>query len=468
MLFPSLIIRQAKILIFYFLICCPILKSSAQQIDFTQYYSCVDFCYANDMILTSDSGFLLTGNAWRFHGDNNGFLLKTDRNGNQLWIRQDSLPSNEEGLFVKETSNGNYLFGSWVLGSPSYTYVMLYDSSGLFLWDKTYYIPGGSLQLNSMIEINKEFYYFGSHSTDSTTSGVFIKTDFDGNIISTIISNTFVPGHLPFSVLPYGNNNIILTGSVFDSTQSLYFPQIIVIDTNCNIVWQRTYSSNYQSTGQQICSTLDGGYLFSASAFSGPNMLYKIDSLGNLIWSHFINANSSSFTINYIDTGTILVASNNIQLLWLDGTGQQVSRENIFLEHPGGYIANTVIVKGKIVIGGGLHWGQSPAQAESYLVQLSDSNLSTSIAKLENKNANFIYPTFLNSSDKLHLHIEQGLVTKINIYSIDGKIEKRNIRFFSAGLNDYFINLIDLSTKGFHFIEVIQDSHPAFFKFYLN
>jgi hypothetical protein len=91
---------------------------------------------------TTDGGYIITGDHYfTFDGDINGFLFKTDSNGNLLWEKTIGGGLHEEGHCVQQTIDGGYIIsGRKEISTGSYYDVWLFktDSNGNKEWDKTF------------------------------------------------------------------------------------------------------------------------------------------------------------------------------------------------------------------------------------------------------------------------------------------------------------------------------------------
>ncbi|HQJ46742.1 MAG TPA: hypothetical protein PK195_08875, partial [Ignavibacteriaceae bacterium] len=95
---------------------------------------------------TSDSGYVITGYT-RSYGSMSGrnvLLIKTDKNGNQQWIKAYGGNADDEGYSVKQTTDGGYIIAGYTKSygaGANDVYLVKTDASGNQLWDRIF---GGS------------------------------------------------------------------------------------------------------------------------------------------------------------------------------------------------------------------------------------------------------------------------------------------------------------------------------------
>jgi hypothetical protein len=120
---------------------------------------------------TSDGGYVVTGKAHRPEaGYGQLFFVKTDANGDTLWIRYFGGDDNEEGRCVIETSDGGYLaVGTTTsFGNTREFYAVKIDSKGDSLWAKHYGVQHYAEILNGSVVATGDGKYLIIGSIDSS------------------------------------------------------------------------------------------------------------------------------------------------------------------------------------------------------------------------------------------------------------------------------------------------------------
>ncbi len=269
--------------------------------------------------LLQDGGFLLAGIV-----DNLYTLVKTDGQGNILWIKTYSsgAPINYLMSIIEESGGGFAIagFGEPVEDGLGWIWLAKTDSSGNLLWSKNISGPNADCP-----------------STIIQTSGGYVLSD---------VSYSFVPDQAFFSLIRLNSDGAMLGNNSYGGYGFYYQPEcnhaivtddggylmmgylwrkpawVVKTDSDGEMQWNRTY-------GEVGSSIIDGletpdGYLFVE--FSSPNCTGVIltDKAGNQLRNTTfsdvtlpvgLEANFNTI-INAEDGGYFIVASKN-QTVWL-------------------------------------------------------------------------------------------------------------------------------------------------------
>jgi hypothetical protein len=231
---------------------------------------------ASKMIISSQGGYVIVGNAWTNDGDVSGnhgspdvWVIKTDTAGNLQWQKCLGGSSGEEGIDIVEVSGGYAIVGfcSEAYGDVTQAFgygdfwAIKIDDMGHLVWQKTY---GG---------INMDDPY----CIDKTP---------DGGIVISGSENSPDSGYTAGShVIP----------PVYPSDF-----WIIKLDSMGNLQWERCLGGYQGDTYGGGCIRVDSeGYIYGVSTsgstdgdvtchigmpFHGSAWLVKLDSDGNLLW----------------------------------------------------------------------------------------------------------------------------------------------------------------------------------------
>ena len=263
--------KKTLLSLIYFLISVIPTFSQPLHIDWQNCFGGSDKDLAYD-IVEIQNGYFIVGYTWSTDGDISvnkglldGWLIKTDNNGNKVWEKTYG-GSNGDGFFrIIPDNTGNYFL---VGGSGS--------SDGDISQDP---YP------------NSEDYWI-------------VKIDIDGNIIwDKIVGGTY--GDKIFTGCPTFDGCVVALGESIseDGDVSVHFGAkdvwLVKISGDGEVEWDFTLGTDHTDYGQAIIQTTDGGYLVGCSSMleGGGNLnceshgladgvLVKLDSLRNIEWQH--------------------------------------------------------------------------------------------------------------------------------------------------------------------------------------
>lgn len=191
-------------------------------------------------------------------GEDDAIILKLDKNGNLLWIKNYGGMYDDAFLGVTLTADGGYIatgriYAKDVEGVINYTggdaVIVKYDTDGKLVWQRTY---GG-----------KKYEIFNEVTT--TENDEYVAVGYSGSTDIEGITNK-------------GNNDAI----------------IVKFDKDANVIWQKNYGGSKGDFFYKALTTLDGGFIvigYSDSTIDentnkGHNdaIIVKYDKDGNVEW----------------------------------------------------------------------------------------------------------------------------------------------------------------------------------------
>ncbi len=249
----------------------------------------------------ADSSYLIGGGTYSFGaGDEDGWLIKTDLNGNILWEKAFGGTGQEYFTSIVSTSNN----GSLIAGSTNYygaglTDILLIklDSSGNIIWQKAY---GGANHdgVYKIIKTSDDGYILGGLTASFGVGGgyygndgLIIKIDNDGNILWAKAYGINSGSESIRDIKETSDNNLIVTGYYNAGGSGPEWEQwVLKLDSNGNVLWEKALGfSSSADTGQSIEESPDGKYL-ALSSSNNPgtgNQDYwvtKFDTNGTVLW----------------------------------------------------------------------------------------------------------------------------------------------------------------------------------------
>jgi len=139
---------------------------------------------------TTDGGYVIVGGTGSFGNGHDAYLVKTDENGIEQWIKTFGYTSYDDwGCSVQQTNDGGYIFCG-AQGDNDWIWLVKTDSYGDTIWTKNYtndYFPNSGNEVgNSVQQTTDGGYIVTGRGYDLTGQQVvLIKTNSYGNITST-------------------------------------------------------------------------------------------------------------------------------------------------------------------------------------------------------------------------------------------------------------------------------------------
>lgn len=182
-------------------------------IQWSKYYRWYNEDYGNNIIQTSDGGYIMTGYSnSQTIGGYDVYALKLDASGSIMWVRFYGGAANDYGNAIQETGDQGYIIGGYTFsfGNLGDGYVIKIFGDGGYNWSKTY----GGVGFDNIKDLQKSSN--GYIACGSTVSFGLVTTD----------------------------------------------AYILNIDNNGFLYWSRTFGSNGlgESTLNKVLQTSDGGF----------------------------------------------------------------------------------------------------------------------------------------------------------------------------------------------------------------
>jgi putative intracellular protease/amidase len=297
-------------------------------IAWTKSYGGVGSEYGNGCIEIED-GFLIVGYTTSFGaGFKDVYLIKTDKNGNEVWAKTYGGPSWDVGMSVCETNDGALLVcgytQSYGAGEED-IYIIKVDFNGNELHSKTY--GGERSEIGYSVGRTYNGYFIGANTGTyggGNTDFYFIKTDSKFNELWMKSYGTEGRGHgfdWCNSVFPTSDEGFILTG--YSDCSDIQDIHVIKIDKEGNKEWSKTFGNKpFYDYGNAAVEAKDGNYLIVGTTKSIVNnkniynndiFLVELDSKGNVI-------REKAFGEENYDWGSSLVISKDGNVVILGST----------------------------------------------------------------------------------------------------------------------------------------------------
>lgn len=250
---------------------------------------------ALSVVLADDGGYVLGGITNSFGaGDQDGWMIKTNANGDTLWSRTFGGAQYEYGGNVGRTADGGYFMAgstrSYGAGNSDFWLVKT-DANGVTLWSRTY----GGPALDGAIwgqQTTDGGYSLAGYTTSFGAGGRdfwVVKTNANGD---SLWSRTFGGPlwDIGYDVIQTADSGYVIAGE----TQSFGEPNgdFLLVKTNANgdSLWAHTYGQPWEDTPYCVRQTMDGGYVVVGQSVRSNGIpdvwLVKTSANGDSLWSY--------------------------------------------------------------------------------------------------------------------------------------------------------------------------------------
>ncbi|MBL4624323.1 MAG: hypothetical protein JKY42_04190 [Flavobacteriales bacterium] len=248
----------------------------------------------NDMIQTSDGGYLVVGRTVRFHsGGVEAYLVKLSSIGDTVWTKTYGGNGSEEALSVVECKDGGYTFCGYSNSNTNGAidvYVVHTDAQGKEIWSYTY--GGEAIDRGFDIQqtadggyiISGESYSFGSGGVNA----YLVKLDKDGTELwyRSFGGNGIQEGN---AVIETADGGFVITGATNNFGPGDKDVYLFKVSSKGGQEWVCSFGGTGSEEGKSLIQTADGGYLvagYTNSVGKGGDDVYvvKTDEFGQVVW----------------------------------------------------------------------------------------------------------------------------------------------------------------------------------------
>ncbi len=254
-----------------------------------------------------DGGHVISGRTNSYgNGGLDSYVIKTDPNGDTLWTRTYGGALDDYGTEMRQTADSGYVIAgrtaSFGAGSMD-VYMIKTDANGDTLWMKTF--GGGDYDVAYSVKQTLEGGYIlsgrtRSFGTDSTFDAYLIRTDANGDSIWT---RTYGGGgyDIARSVLQTTPDSGFIfagrTGSYGAGAEDAY---LVKTDSDGFVIWEQYFGGINDDRFVAVQQSTDGGFIavgFTESFGVDSTAIYivRTDSAGDTIWTKVIGGNNRNF-----------------------------------------------------------------------------------------------------------------------------------------------------------------------------
>lgn len=402
--------------------------------------------YGNAGLQTNDGGYIITGNTMPFYGsDYNVCLIKTDTNGNLLWLQTYGGPDDDYSYSVKQTTDGGYITVGFTnsYGAGLYDiYLVKTDVNGGLLWTKTF--GGASNDYGYSVCQTADGGYIVVGSTNGfggplSESVYLIKTNENGTLLWSKtfggVSATVFSGS---DILQTIDGGYLIGGLTYECSAGGTDILLIKTDLNGNVLWEKTYGGIYDELNCVVGQCIDGGYIVSGTSGNRDYYLIKTDTAGSIIWSKTYGGTPIDVTNNEycsdveqtIDSGYVLIGSsdnfslaqydNDIYLVKTDANGISDCNQTNYLTTEA-FCFSPVNSPATISSSGGSMSTYSPLVSGGVNITNLCGAVSINDYNLEDKNIS-IFPATLHNGEFIYVKQKIENTLSYQIIDLNGKM----------------------------------------------
>lgn len=279
------------------------LSAQAPEILWNKNFGGEDHDTGSSVKQTLDGGYIIAGSTNSFGaGAEDVWLIKTNKDGEELWNKTYGGPDTDRGNCVQQTSDGGFIITgstSDISKSSSDALLIRTDEIGNTIWTRTYAYEGNDIGAGYTLSEEGIFVrqtsdggYIISGTIDIgilfEQKILLIKTDGTGNTEWTKIygETEFQGGYCVQQTCDGGYILVGYTDSYGAGGTDIW---LIKTDVNGDTVWTKRFGGNLQDWGYYVEQTPDGGYILTGSTTSygiGSDVwLIKTDQKGNTLWT---------------------------------------------------------------------------------------------------------------------------------------------------------------------------------------
>jgi len=268
-----------------------------------------------------EDGYLVLSSE-ELNGDVDMWLIKTDKDGNELWNKSFGGASYEYMRSIDETEDGYIFAGTTGSYGSADIWLIKTDKDGNELWNKSF----GDAERDegyAVLKTQGGYVIGGSTQTTSTLDMVLIKTDEEGNLIW---SNTY-GGMSDDEVyaMTEADDGYLLAGwtESYGAGRCDYY--LVKTDFNGNKKWEKAFGGIICDRINSIKKT-DDGFILGGIADSHGNVdgwVIKLDKDGKATWGKYLGGieRDEVFAVDVADDGYVAVGTtdsfSDVLSVWL-------------------------------------------------------------------------------------------------------------------------------------------------------
>lgn len=416
-------------------------------IEWEQVYQHGEGHFFRDLMETDDGGYMLVGTSTNneYPFNKNAFIIKTDENGEEEWLREygednfSYLPRR-----IIESNDGNYfIVGSkadeYGVNSPKeYSLLLKINPDGEVIWENLYLINRTNLTMDIVLENDRILMVGMTFTDDGYTDAFLLCTRLNGD---SLWAQTYGgdSGDDFVTLIPNGDNYFLVGNSASYEGRGVESNIYIVnvTEDDGEVIWYNTIGTEFD---EYVFYAIQGGngdiVVVGTKDERHPYALVaRIDSDGNEIWTTLVGTDEDYYDGWYIANtahNSFVITGNtyqNLLLARLDSDGDIIWSTELEGNTDLGMVVKS-LDNGKYIIGGvgNNRIGLIKTEADPAVVSLDNPAYPSAF------NLNSIYPNPFNSNITIsYLSLANDKVT-LTLYDSRGRtVDKLIDRVVSPG-----------------------------------
>ena len=420
-----------------------------------QTYGGIEYDLCNSVIQTSDGGFVLAGYTSSYGaGAKDFWLLKTDAEGNELWNQTYGGSNHDVCHAMQQTTDGGFVLAGYTSSygaGQSDGWLVKTDAEGNELWNQTY---GGTAdnRLYSMQQAMDGGYVLAGRTSEDFW---VVRASDNGNAIWAQIYTGSATGSYDAA---YTIKEIISGGFIFAGVSCFgmsnwggYF--VVKIDVDGNQIWNGSYvidnffQETYCHSIQEISA---GNYVFAGESGYNNIQLCRLAPEVQVDFIADITEENAPLEVNFTDLST----DNVLEWQWdfqNDGTIDSYEQNPTYIYDTVGIYSVCLTVTDSI--------SERTELKENYItvnaVSADEYTLSVTNELIDN------YPNPFNGATTISFSLtaEHAENAEIEVYNMKGqKVENLPI---TNSLNQQIIWNANNFASGVYFYKLMVDGNPV-------
>jgi len=271
----------------------------------TKYYGATLVTHGSKLYIDSSTNLYIAGSVYgsidnlASSGSGDVLLIKLDRNGNKIFVKQFGTSGNDRAIDMKIDTTGNiYIAGATSGAFPGFTnnggsddiFLAQLDSSGNINWIREFGSPNSDYPLGIVLDGIGGVFMSGYVIPPSTIQGSAVSGDSFLVKYSTVGVPQFIKQYTKGEFVGLQMDSF---GNMYTLISNAFSQFIIKLDQLGNIIWERPIVTTSPS-GKAL--TVKNDYIYTVGSARGPLLtnnwsggadviLLKYDLSGNSLWS---------------------------------------------------------------------------------------------------------------------------------------------------------------------------------------